>query len=178
MKYKLSALAVSVSLISGCASYSVVPYGASVNNVNAIKSYNLKPVSVGKFQSSVPGKISIPCRAAGYVTVSPSFETYIEKAFIDELSLAGIYDPSSSLVITGELKQIDFSSAITGSNWSFTLTLTNSKNQSYTTNSKFEFSGSFAAEKACQQVAQQFVPAAQKLISDVVQDPKFRQIAN
>ena len=178
MRYKLAASVIFMALLSGCASYSVVPYGASVSNVNSIKSYNLKPVSVGQFHASAPGQISIPCRAAGYVTVSPSFEAYIQKAFVDELSLAGIYDPSSPLVITGELKQIDFSSNIENSNWSFTLTITNNKNQSYTTNSKFEFSGSWVADKACQQMAQQFVPAVQKLISDVVQDPRFRQIAN
>ena len=176
MKYKLSALVVLVSLISGCAPYSVVPYGASVNNVNVIKSYNLKPVSVGKFQLSTPNSILIRCSGRGFddVEVSPSSEAYIEKALIDELSLAGIYDPSSPLVITGELKKIELDPHYYSS-WRFTLTLTNNKNQSYTTSSKFEFT---AFRRGCEQAAQAFVPAVQKLISDVVQDPRFRQIAN
>lgn len=177
MKLKLASLIASVTLFSGCA-YNVAPYGASVQNVDAIKANALKPVAVGKFQSSKPGNATITCRASGSVTVSPSFETYIEKAFVDELKLAGIYDPASALVLTGKLEQIDFSSGMSDGNWSFTLTLTNARGESFTTNSKFGFSGSFIADKACQEVAQAFAPAVQKLVSDVVRDPKFRQIAN
>ncbi len=177
MNCKFATFAVSISILSGCA-YNVAPYGASVQNVEAIKTYNLKPVSIGKFQSSKPGNTTITCRAAGPVTVSPSFEGYIEKAFIDELKLAGIYDASSPLVLTGKLEQVDFSSGMTDGNWSFTLTLTNARNESFTTNSKFDFSGSFSADKACQEVAQAFGPAVQKLVASVVQDPKFRLIAN
>lgn len=177
MKLKLLALAASASLFAGCA-YNVAPYGAAVQNVDAIKAYGLKPVSVGKFQSSKPGNATITCRAAGPVTVSPSFEAYIEKAFSDELKLAGIHDPASPLVLSGKLEQIDFSSGMTDGNWSFTLTLSNSRGESFTTQSKSGFSGSFVADKACQEVAQAFGPAVQKLIGDVVRDPKFRQIAN
>lgn len=177
MKFKLITLMATVALFTGCA-YNVAPYGAAVQNVDAIKTMALKPVSVGKFESVKPGEASITCRAAGPVTVSPSFEAYIEKAFVDELKLAGIYNPSSPLVLTGKLEQIDFSSGITDGNWSFTLKLTNSRGESFTTTSKSGFSGSFVADKACQEVAQAFGPAVQKLIGDVVRDPKFRQIAN
>lgn len=177
MNFKLAALVASTSLFTACA-YNVAPYGAAVQNVEAIKAYNLKPVSVGKFQSTKPGNASITCRAAGPVTVSPSFEAYIEQAFVDELKLSGIYNATSSLVLTGKLEEVDFSSGITDGNWSFTLTMTNARNESYTTKSMFGFSGSFVADKACQEVAQAFGPAVQKLVGDVVRDPKFRQIAN
>lgn len=177
MNIRLAAVIASASLFTGCA-YNVSPYGAAVQNVDAIKAYNLKPVSVGTFQSIKPGNASITCRAAGPVTVSPSFEAYIQQAFIDELRLAGIYSASSPLVLTGRLEEVDFSSGMTDGNWSFTLTLTNARNESFTTKSKFDFSGSFVADKACQEVAQAFGPAVQKLVGDVVRDPRFRQIAN
>lgn len=177
MKSKLAAAAILASLLTGCA-YNVAPYGAAVDNVDAIKSYNLKPVAVGTFQSSKPGNASITCRAAGPVTVSPSFEAYIQKAFTDELKLAGIYNPASALVLTGRLDEVDFSSGMTDGNWTFTLTLTNGRNESFTTQSKFGFAGSFVADKACQEVAQAFGPAVQKLVGEVVRHPKFRQIAN
>jgi hypothetical protein len=67
---------------------------------------------------------------------------------------------------------------MTDGNWSFTLALTNARGESFTTKSKFGFSGSFVADKACQEVAQAFGPAVQKLIEDAVRDPKFKQIAN
>lgn len=177
MNKHLALLALSMSILTGCA-YNVAPYGAAVDNVDAIKAYSLKPVSVGTFQSSKPGNATITCRAAGPVTVSPSFEAYIQKAFTDELRLAGIYNPASPLVLTGRLDDVDFSSGITDGNWAFTLTLTNARNESFTTRSTFGFSGSFAADKACQEVAQAFGPAVQKLVGEVVRHPRFRQIAN
>ena len=171
------ALVVTVALISGCA-YNASPYGAAVRNVEAIKSKNIKPVAVSTFQSTKPGLDSIVCRAAGPVTVKPSFEGYIEKAFIDELKLAGVYNPNSDIVLSGKLESIDFSSGIGDGNWTFRLTVSNGKNQSFTTDSIFSFSGSFVADKACQEVAQAFGPAVQKLIEDVIQNPKFKQSVN
>ncbi len=177
MKFLTLICAVFVLCLSGCA-YNASPYGVSVKNVEALKHKNIKPVSVGRFQSSKPGLSTITCRAAGPVTVLPSFEAYVEKAFIDELTLAGIYSSTSPFVITGKLEEVDFNSGIAEANWLFTLALTNARGESATTMSKFSFSGSFVAEKACQEVAQAFAPAVQKLIEDVVRDPKFKQIAN
>ncbi|WP_026435176.1 hypothetical protein [Acidovorax sp.] len=112
------------------------------------------------------------------MTVSPSFESYIEKALIDELKLAGAYDPSSKLILRGKLEEIDFSSGMTDGKWLFTVTISNARNESFTTKSIFGFSGSFVADKACQETAQAFGPAVQKLVEDIVRDPKFKQVAN
>lgn len=178
MKNISLAMVAAVSLLSGCASFNTSPYGASVKNVESIKSTNMKPVAVAQFKSAKPGLTSIACRAAGNVTVAPSFETYIEKAFIDELKLAGAYDPASSMVMSGRLDEVDFSSGMTDGNWTFTLAISNGRNESFSTKSTFGFSGSFVADRACQEVAQAFAPAVQKLIGDVVQSPKFKQLAN
>lgn len=171
------AIIITAALTSGCA-YNASQYGASVRNVETIRSNNIKPIAVGQFKSSKPGQDSITCRAAGPVTVKPNFETYIENALIDELKLAGAYNQNSDLVLTGKLEEVDFSSGMTDGKWTFSLTVSNNKNQLFTTNSTYGFSGSFVADKACQEVAQAFGPAVQKLIEDVVQNPKFKQIAN
>jgi len=177
MKIALMVLLVPAVTLSGCA-YNVSPYGVSVRNVESIKSINMKPVSVAPFQAAMPGLATITCRAAGPVTVSPSFEHYIEKAFIDELKLAGVYDPNSSLTLTGRLEEIDFSSGMTDGKWLFTVVVSNARNESFTTKSTFEFFGSFVADKACQETAQAFGPAVQKLVEDIVRDPRFKQIVN
>jgi hypothetical protein len=177
MKRGSSAIVVAAALMSGCA-YNASQYGASVRNVEAIKASNIKPVAVVQFTSTKPGLSQITCRAAGPVTVTPSFESYIEKAFIDELRLAGAYNPASNLTLSGRLEDIDFSSGMSDGNWTFTLTVANNRNESFTTKSTFGFSGSFVADKACQEVAQAFGPAVQKLIEDVVQNPRFKQISN
>ncbi|CAN7758104.1 hypothetical protein LJR039_007003 [Pseudorhodoferax sp. LjRoot39] len=176
MKVTSSLALLAAAVLSGCA-YNVSPYGASVKNVESIKSLGIKPVAVAAFQSVKPGQSSITCRAAGPVSVSPSFENYIEKALIDELKLAGAYDPNSKLVLKGKLEEIDFSSGITDGKWLFTTTIANARNESLTTKSVFGFSGSFVADKACQETAQAFGPAVQKLVEDIVRDPKFKQIA-
>ena len=177
MKLASLSLIVAATLLTGCA-YNASPYGASVQNVDAIKAAGIKPVAVEKFQSSKPGLTSITCRAAGPVTVVPNFETYIEKALIDELKLAGAYDAASTLKLSGKLEEVDFSSGMTDGKWLFTLTLSNSKNDSFTTKSTMNFSGSFVADKACQEVAQAFGPAVQQLIRDVVKNPQFKKLAN
>jgi hypothetical protein len=177
MKSAPLVIATLVATLSGCA-YNASPYGASVKNVESIRSLGIKPVSVAPFSSSKPGQSSITCRAAGPVTVSSSFESYIEKALIDELKLAGAYDANSTLALKGKLEEIDFSSGITNSNWLFTVTVSNARNESFTTKSIFEFSGSFVADKACQETAQAFAPAVQKLVEDIVRDPQFKKIAN
>jgi hypothetical protein len=170
-------LVVAAGLLSGCA-FQSAPYGASVANVEAIKASSIKPVSVKPFQATKPGLNSISCRAAGPVTVTPSFEAYVEQAFKDELKLAGVYDPASPLVLSGKLEEVDFSSALGGGAWNFSLTISNARQESYTTKSTFPLTSSFIADRACQEVAQGLGPAVQKLIQDVVRDPKFKQIAN
>lgn len=176
MKFVSLTVIAIAALVSGCA-YNASPYGASVKNVDAIKSSNIKSVAVAPFTASKPGQSSITCRAAGNVNVAPNFESYIEKAFIDELKLAGVYNPAAPLVLSGKLEAIDFSSGMTDGNWSFTLTVTNNRKESFTTTSTAPFSGSFSADKACQEVAQAFAPSVQKLIEDVVRNPKFKELA-
>jgi hypothetical protein len=177
MKRVRLAAVVLAGLASGCA-YNASQYGASVQNVESLKKANIRPVSVAPFKAAKPGLTSIACRAAGSVTVAPSFEAYIQKALIDELKLAGAYDPASPRALGGMLEEVDFSSGITDGNWTFVLTLSNQRNESFTTKSTYTFSGSLVADKACQETAQALNPAVQKLIEDVIANSKFRQVAN
>lgn len=177
MKPHLITLAIAASLLSGCA-FKTLPYGASASNVEGIRSVNIKAVAVSKFQSVKPGLASIICRAVGPVTVEPNFESYIEKAFVSELKLAGAYDPNSQLVLNGKLEEIDFNSGMSDGNWILALTISNARSESFTTKTKFNFAGSFFGDKACGDVSQAFVPAVQRLIEDVVRDPRFKQIAS
>ncbi len=172
MKAFKALVVVSAIAISGCA-YNTAPYGASVANVEKIKGSKIKPVAVAPFTSFQPGKDSITCRAAGPVKVKPNFESYIQQAFIDELKLAAAYDPNSPIAISGKLEAVDFSSGISDGKWNMSLTVSNGKAQSFTTQSLYTFSGSFVADKACQEVAQAFGPAVQKLIEDVIRQPGF-----
>lgn len=175
MKFAVFALAAAV-LVSGCA-YNASPYGVSPKNVDLIKVSGIKPIAVSSFTSSKPGLNSITCRAAGPVTVSPSFESYIEKALIEELRLAGVYNPNATTKLSGKLNEVDFSSGMTDGKWSFSVTIANDRDESFTTSSTYRFSGSFVADRACQEVAQAFQPAVHQLIEDIVLNSKFKQLA-
>lgn len=165
------------STLSGCA-YNVSPYGLSSINIEKMRALQVKPVSVAKFESAKPGLNSITCRAAGPVTVESSFESYIEKAFIEELKIAGLYDAASPVEIKGRLDEVDFNSNIGAGKWLLTLSLSSKSSPAYRVNSAYEFSTNFVADKACQQVAQNFGQAVQKLIGDAVSDPQFKGLIN
>ena len=174
MKYIYVSLLSAVAILSGCA-FKTIPYGASSQNVEIIKSQNINPVAVSPFTSYKPGLASLSCRGTGTVAVTPNFENYIENALIDELKLAGAYDPASNVTITGKLEEIEVSSAMDGGNWTLLVTITNGKNQSFTTKSIFTFPGSYIGSKACAEVAQHFTQAVQQLIKQIVQNPEFKK---
>jgi hypothetical protein len=171
----LAALAC-VALLPACA-FNINTYGASVDNVENIKRQNLPPVALGTFSATKPGVSVITCRGAGPVTTPGKipYESYIEGALRDEFRLAGIYDPNSRLVLGGNLELVDFSSNIGVARWMLTLKLS-SGDASYTTLTEHPFSTNYFGDKACQQVAQAFVPAVQQLIRDVVASPRFKSL--
>lgn len=176
MKITTAIILLSTLLATGCA-FKTSPYSVSVKNVESLKAANLTPLAVGDFTSTKPGLSSITCRAAGPVKVEPNFEKYIQNAFIDELKVSGLYDAASKIKITGSIQKIDFSSGITDGKWEFALIVSNQTGQNFTTTSTLPFSSSFVADRACQEVAQAFVPSVQKLIHDVITNPRFKEIA-
>lgn len=167
-----------VSMLVGCG-FTINPYSASVTNVMAIKNSGTKPVSIASFSSYKPDLSSIGCRAAGPIETpdKSSFESYIRKAFIEELSLAGLYDPTSPLVLQGMVEELDFNSNIGAGKWVISLSISSNKNNGYKVSSTYKFSTNWVADKACQQVAQAFVPAVQQLILKTISDPRFKALS-
>jgi hypothetical protein len=164
--------------ISGC-SFNTSKYGASFENIETLKGYRGVQVSVKPFTSKKPGKSSLSCRAAGSV-VTPngeSFEGYIHDAFVSELKLAGIYNEQSNVILSGHFTEMDFNSNIGNGKWTFELKASSSAtNNSVKIISKHEFSTNWVADKACQQVAQEFSPAVQVLIRDLITNSKFKDL--
>lgn len=162
---------------SGC-SFNTSKYGASFENIEALKNYNGIEIAVKPFTSVKPGNSSITCRGAGAV-VTPgkeSFETYIYDAFVSELKVAGIYQEQAEIVLSGHFTDIDFNSNIGNGKWVFELTATSNNDSTLQISTKHEFSTNWVADKACQQVAQEFAPAVQVLIRDLITNPEFKQL--
>ncbi|WP_413663628.1 hypothetical protein ACJJI3_18565 [Microbulbifer sp. ZKSA004] len=177
---KLFSVVFSTLYMIGCG-YVTTNYGATPENVNAIKAAGENRVSVDKF-SSVSGKerSSIGCRAAGPIKNQndQTFESYIHNAFINELKMAEAYDESSEVSIRGEISELDFNSNIGAGKWKLSATISSSSHNGYQVESIYPFSTNWVADKACQQVAQAFQPAVSDLINKIVTHPEFSSLMN
>jgi hypothetical protein len=174
---KIMIIGLAAIYISGC-SFNTSKYGASFENIETLKNYNGVQVAVKPFTSGKPGKSSITCRGAGSV-VTPSkesFESYIHNAFVSELKLAGIYEEQSEIALNGHFTKIDFNSNVGNGKWIFELTASSNKDNTLKISTNHEFSTNWVADKACQQVAQEFSPAVQFLIRDLITNPKFKEL--
>lgn len=177
MKNLLVSLA-AISLV-GCSTYMPQRYSVSADNVVALKALGVGNVSVGNFKSLV--KLDNACRGAG--PISPpdnlTFEGYIQKAVADELKISGMFDDKNPRVtLTGDVTKIDFSSSkgLTGGEWNVALTLISSNGKSISESETYTFNSGFAADTACKQTAEAFLPATQNLIAKLVKNSQFKSL--
>jgi hypothetical protein len=159
-------------VLAGCETYSAPRYGISADNVVALKSLAPSRIKVGAFAE--PQKFADGCRAAGPITAGDGlgFAAYIRKALIDELKIAGVYDDNGSVVLTGTVTNLAFSSTIAF--WDIALTVTSSNGRSVSVQEHYEFPSSFAAVTACKRVADGYFPAVQNLLQKLIASPDFR----
>jgi hypothetical protein len=163
--------------LSGCA-YNVNPYSPSAKNVKHLSEQSLKKFQFAT-ESSSNGLKSIMCRGAGPIVPpnNESYESYILKALHSEFELADLVSSESPVQLKGRLKHIDFDSGMSGGKWEITLQLTNGFEE-YDFSSVYNFESYFVADKACQSVAQAFLPAVQRAISETINDPRFKALVN
>lgn len=159
--------------ISGCSTYAANRYSISVDNVTALKTLTGTQLNVGQFTATKPGLTEIMCRGVGPIK-SPdgeTFENYMRKAFIDELKLAELYSENSSVTLTGNLDNIDFSS--NSGTWNLAATIKSTNGKVITVSENYSYTTSFYGETACNQTAQALMPAVQDLISKIIRHQEF-----
>ncbi|MEJ6472886.1 hypothetical protein [Pseudoalteromonas piscicida] len=161
---------------SGCSTYSVNRYSVSVDNISSIKNIANSEINVGDFNTVGKSKTSIMCRGVGPIKTPDgnSFESFIRKAFVDELKMAEVFDTNAPVTLTGTLDSIDFSSA-TGS-WDIAMTINSSNGEFLSVSESYSFTSSFYGETACNQTAQALMPAVQNLIGKIVQNENFSKL--
>ena len=180
MKRLLSSVLVlgALALFSGCAN-KVATYAISTNNVLALKGLSKDDsVNLGDFTDSAKGESKLMCRLATPIG-TPSGETfasYIKDAFTKELLTAGVYDPKSQVVISANLDDIYGSTMFGNAYWEFKVTVKSSNGNSYNIHTKYDYESSYFAGSACSEMQRSFVPAVQKLIGDIVTNPKFSNL--
>jgi hypothetical protein len=169
-------LSLGVGGLSGCSTYAVSRYSASVDNVTELRKLAGTKVTVGDFTTKNGNKSSIGCRAVGPIKTPDGepYAQYIRKALLTELKMAEVYADGAPVTLTGSLDHLDFSS--TSGAWQIGVTVSSSNGQSVHIEESYEYSSSFFGETACNQTAQAFMPGVQDLIAKLVRDPAFKAL--
>jgi len=166
----------SMALFTGCAN-KVPAYAISTNNVVNLQglSKDNGKVNLSNFTDSGRNESKVMCRLATPVGISSgeTFASYIEDAFKKELLVAGMYNPKSNVTISANIDKLYGSTTIGNAYWEFTVTVKSSNGTSYTVHTQYDYESSYLATSACSEMQRSFVPAVQKLIGDIVQNPKF-----
>jgi len=118
---------VALALLTGCSTYAASRYAMSADNVVALRALRGQQINVGPFTAVGGSKTEITCRAVGPIKTpdGETFEQFIRKALIDEMTIAEVYSPTAPAALTGRLDRIDFTST-TDANWDIAMTITSS----------------------------------------------------
>jgi hypothetical protein len=163
-------------VLAACETPTTQRYSISPDNSQAIKSLNASGVGVNTFAG--PADFDPNCRALGALEVADGLThtQYIQKAFEDELKVAGAYAASTPRVaLGGKVDRLGFSSSrgLTGGSWTIDLTLMSSNGKSLVVSEYYEFHSGFAAPEACRNTAEAFLRAVQNLVGKAVTNPEF-----
>ncbi len=171
----LAAVTLAVVMLTGCSTYAASRYSISADNVRTLREYRGQTVNVGAF-TAAESKTEIMCRGVGPIKTpdGESFELFVRKAFIDELTIAEVFSPNAPVTLTGRLDGIDFSS--TEGAWSLGLTVTSSNGRRMSVTEAYPFKSSYYGETACNQTAQALMPAIQNLVGKTIRHPDFRAL--
>ncbi len=167
------------ALLAACETPTTQRYTISVENNQAIKAINATGVGVRSFAG--PVDFSSNCRALGPMQVADnlSHTQYIQKAFEDELKVAGAFAQGAPRVsIGGKVSKLEFSSSkgLTGGYWQIDLALDSSNGKRLDVSEYYEFNSGFSATEACRNTAEAYSRAVQNLVGKAVKSPGFGEL--
>ena len=174
---KMLAVLLAVLFLSACSTFTPQRYSISADNNVALKAIGIGNIDVGAF--SGPSSFDSACRGAGPIAPpdNMSFEAYIQKALVDELKVAGMYDDKApKTTLTGAVEKLSFSSSrgLTGGEWDISLRINSSNGKSLSVSEHYEFESGFVADTACKQTAEAYLPAVQDLLGKAIRAPEFK----
>jgi hypothetical protein len=153
----MAAMASAILASAGCSTYAASRYSIAPETVSALRAYRPQVVAVGPFTAVQPGLSEINCRAVGPIKTpdGESFEEFVRRALIAELTIAEIYATQAPLTLTGHLERVDFKSGVyfTDAAWQLALTVKSSNGKSLRAVEEHGFKTSYGAEAGCQNTA-------------------------
>lgn len=177
----LSTVAISsLLLLSGCAN-KVPNYANSPQNIRAVKNLQAEEkatVNISAFKAKNEGESKVMCRLATPVGTPDgiTFAKYVEDALAVELEMGNMLDPKSSVTLTGSLENVYGSTVLGNAYWEHTLKLISSNGKTLEKTSRYDYESSFTAYSACSEMQRSYLPAVQKLVNDIVTDPRFKEM--
>jgi hypothetical protein len=173
-------------IISGCSvkmpekfyKNEIPPYSASSDNVMEMKTIETK-INISKFTSY--NKDEKPtCRLGGsYITTQDgsSLDSYIEKAFVKELKLAGVYDKNAKITISGYIKEYISSSSISDAHWVVNIDIKSNNGKQFNIVHTTKYDASFNGLTACaEDMPNAFKQTVKELILDIITHKKFQTL--
>jgi hypothetical protein len=104
-----------------------------------------------------------------------SFEEFVRRAFIAELTMAELYATAAPVTLSGHIQRLDFASGIyfTDAAWDLALMVKSSNGKSLVATERYAFKASYGAEAGCLNTAQALMPAIQNVVGKAIRDPAF-----
>ncbi|GGW85010.1 hypothetical protein [Alteromonas halophila] len=163
-------------MATGCAN-KVHTYATSTENTISLRALEKEGLQskLGSFTDSGKNESKVMCRLSSPVGTPEgrTFATYIRDALLAEMVVADIYDEQSETVVTANLNDIYGSTVLGNAYWEFDITLESSNGEQFQVVSRYDYESSYLATSACSEMQRSFVPAVQKLNSEIFTHPEF-----
>jgi hypothetical protein len=166
--------------VLGACSYVPQRYGISPDNTEALKKLGVGNINVGPFKKAAAFDTS--CQVVAGSIDSPDstgFEGYIQRALIDELKQAGMFDDQSpKITLTGVVEKMSMTTLRTVylSNWDIWVRLNSSNGKTVFIKQHYEFNAGIHNLADCQIVADQYMVAVQKTLGKLINAPEFQSL--
>jgi hypothetical protein len=175
-------VAVSVLVLGACSSLSYMPqrYSVSGDNIEALKKLGVGNINVGPFTKTA--EFDNSCRVVSGVVAQPDstgFEGYIQKALVEELKQAGMFDDKTpKITLTGDVEKLSLSAwrNIYLSDWDIGVRLNSSNGKSVYITQHYEFNAGASFLPDCQSIADHYMYAVQKTLNKLIDAPEFESL--
>lgn len=175
-------LSLTIFLLSACstAKFTAPPYTVSSGTTSALQNLGLDGIEIKSVTSSIDIDSSCPSSASTIqLPNKSSFEDYIKNAFIDEFTIAKIYESESPKIkLQVDIKELEYflSHSSLMSVWDIDLKINSSNGTSLKVHEHYLFDAGAYSLWNCQKIADSYMPAVQAVISELAHSPKFKAL--
>ena len=174
--------------VAGCANISLGSPVATIENIAAAREAGIAPVALGRFAlapgrpSGMDTKIDIRSNSI-YSPFDGSLAGYLKEALAVDLRAAGLYDPASPVVVSGELTESAIEVPMgTSPAWSevaakFVVTRGGAHVYEREFRARMDWTTKFMGVEEIPVAIGRYGLLHRKLVTDLLRDPRFREVA-